>query len=116
MRYILLVCLNLPIILVALLNIVTQYKMKKISPERFKYQLLLWLVILIVLTSSFPIYNYVRGDAILDSSKLSLFDIAQTTVIVYLIYIINNQRRKIEQVEKFTRDLHQEVSIRLSKK
>lgn len=116
MRYIILVLLNLPVILLALINIVTHYKMKKVERRRFRFQIILWLVILIVLVSSFPLYNYLIGKAILDSSELSLFDIVQTTAIVYLLYIVNDHRRKIERDERTIRDLHQEISIRLSEK
>lgn len=116
MRYIILVLLNLPVILLALVNIVIQYKMKRFSPTRFRRQIILWLVILIALVGSFPAYNYISGNPILDSSELSLFDIAQTTIIIYMVYTLNNQRRRIEQNERMTRDLHQEISIRLMSK
>jgi len=115
MRYILLVLLNLPIILIALTNIVTQYKMNKITKQRFSRQLVIWLIILAVLIGSFPIYNYILGEPLFDSSKLSLLDVVQTTAIVYLFYIANDLRRRITQSEKIVRDLHQEISIKLSK-
>lgn len=115
MRYIVLVLLNVPIILLALVNIITQYKTKGVNARRFRFQILLWVVILIVLVSSFPLYNYTSGKPILDSSELSLFDIVQTTAIIYLFYIINDHRRKIERSERIIHDLHQEISIKLSK-
>ena len=116
MRYVILVLLNIPIILLALVNIITQYKTRKMSVRRFRQQIILWLVILVVLVGSFPAYNHMNGKYILDSSELSLFDIIQTTAIVYLIYIINNHRRKLEQNERLIRELHQEISIKLSSK
>ena len=116
MRYIILILLNAPIIILALVNIITQYKLGRISTRRFHHQLVLWLIIITVLVASFPAYNRLNGKALFDSSSLSLFDIVQTTVIIYLIYIINNFRRKIEQNERTLRDLHQELSIRLSEK
>lgn len=114
MRYVILVLLNVPIILLALMNIITQYKMKRIPSTRFRHQFLLWLIILVVLISSFPIYNLLNGRTLLDSRELSSFDIAETTVLILLFYIVNNQRRKIEENERMTRDLHQELSIKLS--
>lgn len=114
MRYILLVALNLPAILMALVDIVTKYKLKKVSKRRFRHQIILWTIILVVLLSSFPVYNLLMGRPTLDSQELSFFDIAEITAIVYLIYVINNQRQKIERNEKMTRDLHQELSIKLS--
>lgn len=114
MRYIILVVLNLPVILLAFMNIVTQYKMRKISKTRFQKQTLLWLVILATLTLSFPLYNLASSRELLDSSELSLFDTVEITAIIFLIYSLNNQRRKIEQTEKNLRNLHQELSIKLS--
>ena len=116
MRYLLLVLLNVPVILLALTNIITQYKLGKASKRRFHRQLFLWLVLLVVLIGSFPVYNHLSGRAPLDSSDLSVFDIVQTTAIVLLVYITNNQRQKIEGAERRVRDLHQELSIKLSRK
>ena len=116
MRYVILVLLNAPIILLALFNIITQYKLKKVSSQRFRHQLFLWSLILIVLVLSFPLYNYITGNPILDSSELSLFDIIQTTAIIFLIYILKSQRQKNENIEKTLKELHQELSIKLSDK
>ena len=116
MRYLALVLLNVPIILAALINIVTQYKLRKVSPARFRHQLIIWLILMIVLIGSFPLYNISIGHPPLDSSELSLFDILQTTAIILLFYIVNNQRQRIDQNERRLRDLHQELSIRLSQK
>jgi hypothetical protein len=114
MRYIFLVTLNLPVILLAIANIVTLYKMNKISKLRFRTQLTIWILTLIVLIGSFPVYNHFAGAPIFDSHDLSLLDVIQTTAIVYLFYIANDLRRRLDKSEKIVRDLHQELSIRLS--
>jgi hypothetical protein len=102
--------------MLALFNILTQYKMNKVTKKRFQHQLILWLVILFVLICSFPFYNYLVGKPLLDSAELSLFDIVQTTAIIMLFYGANSQRQKIDRAEKTIRDLHQEISIKLSEK
>ena len=114
MRYTILVILNIPVIMLALFNILTQYKMKKVTKRRFQHQVILWLVILVVLICSFPFYNYLAAKPLLDSAELSLFDIVQTTAIIMLFYGANSQRQKIDRAEKTIRDLHQEISIKLS--
>ncbi len=114
MRYIVLLILNIPIISLALLNFVTRYKLGKIDNVRFRRQIVLWLVLLVAIISSFPLYNLLTGRAILDSSGLSFFDIIQTTMIILLLYIVNNQRQKTERIERNFQDLHQELSIKLS--
>lgn len=114
MRYLILILLNLPIIVVALVNIVTQYKLRKVSTSRFRHQLLMWLVIMIILISSFPLYNILNDNDPFSSDELSLFDIVQTTAIIFLVYAANNQRQRLDQNERRLRELHQELSIRLS--
>ena len=114
MRYLILILLNVPIILLALVNIVTQFKLKKVSRYRFRNQIFIWLSVLIVVIGSFPVYNLLVGRPALDSHELSLFDIVEVTAIVFLFYMFNNQRQRIDQNEKRLRDLHQELSIRLS--
>ena len=114
MRYGILVLLNLPVILLAFTNLITRYKVGKMNTAKFRKQILLWLVLFAVLVSSFPIYNFMSGRPLLDSQELSAFDIIQTTAIIGLIYIVNNQRQKVEQTERYLRDFHQELSIKLS--
>ena len=114
MRYLILILLNVPIILLALVNIVTQFKLKKVSRYRFRNQIFIWRSVLIVVIGSFPVYNLLVGRPALDSHELSLFDIVEVTAIVFLFYMFNNQRQRIDQNEKRLRDLHQELSIRLS--
>lgn len=116
MRYLVLVLLNLPVVLLALINLVTRYKTGRISRRKFQWQILLWTVVTLVIVSSFPIYNLIVSREPFESSKLSSFDIVQTTVIVFLIYTINTLRQKLEWTETRLRDLHQELSIMLSGK
>lgn len=78
--------------------------------------MILWAVLLLVLIFAFPLYNVFMERALLDSEELSLFDIIQTTAIIFLIFVINNMRQKNEWNEKRIRELHQEVSIKLSSK
>jgi hypothetical protein len=115
MRYLLLIALNLPVILIALVNALTQYKLKKTTKRHFTHQLIMWFIITLVLCGSFPVYNLLTSRPIFQSDSFSTFDIAQTTAIIYLIYLINHQRQRIDQTEKTLRELHQEISIKLSK-
>lgn len=114
MRYLILVLLNLPVVLLALVNLVTRYKTGKNSRRKFKQQSFLWATVTIVIVSSFPIYNLIAGRDPFESSQLSLFDIVEITAIVFLIYTVNTMRQKLESTETRIRDLHQELSIRLS--
>lgn len=114
MRYLLLIILSSPVILLAIINLFTRYKLGKISKQRFRIQLFLWLIVLVVLIGSFPVYNILSSKPPLASGELSIFDIIQTIAIILLLYVANTQRQKIEWTERTLRDLHQELSIILS--
>jgi hypothetical protein len=117
MRYIILILLCMPIAVLARVNAIANYKLNHAtSRRRFLGQLAIWLVIILVIGGSFPVYNAVNGYPLFQSDNFSLFDIAQTTIIVYLIYIINGQRRRIDDINKNMRKLHRELSIKLSAK
>jgi hypothetical protein len=115
-RYLLLFLLNLPFILAAILSQVTQYKMGRSSKQRLGVQLSLWLLILTGLATAEPLYNWLFSSGFTKTESLSLFDVVQITAIVTIFYIANRSRQKVEVLEHRLKDLHQELSIRLSEK
>ena len=114
MRYLVLVLLNIPVVILALLNIVTKFKLGKITLQRYRSQMFLWISITIVVAGSFPLYNYLSNNPIFASNTLTFLDIVQTTAIIFLIYSLGTQHSRLVWLEKRTRDLHQELSIQLS--
>mgnify|MGYP001018712338 CR=1 FL=1 len=116
MRYIILILLNLPIVFLAFLNIITQYKLKKMNNKKFIRQILIWLIISLVIIFAFPVYNLLTGKEMFSSNELSLFDIAEITSIILIFYLVNNQIRKLSTTERRLRELHQELSIIISNK
>jgi hypothetical protein len=108
--------LNLPFILAGLLGAITQYKLGKSSNNRLVAQLFLWVAILGGLIIAEPLYEWLYGQQLTQTEPLSLFDVIQITAIVFVFYIATRTRAKLEDVERRLNDLHQEISIRLSKK
>lgn len=114
-RYLLLFLLNLPFILAALLSAVTQYKLKKSSRRRLIVQVTLWLLIMVGLLVAEPLYQYLYTNELTQTEPLSLFDVIQITAIVVTFYVANRTRLKLDATERRLQDLHQELSIRISK-
>ena len=112
-RYTILLILNTPFILAAILNQITLYKLNKSSKSRLVAQLLLWLIIFVGLFSAQYIYNWLYANNFTATDSLSLFDVIQITAIVALYYIVNRLRQKTEILERKFNDLHQELSIKL---
>ncbi len=113
-RYLLLLLLNLPFILFAILGAITQYKLKRSTKKRLIAQLSTWILVFIGLASAESIYNWLFQHKLTQTEPLSLFDVIQITSIILVFYIANRSHAKIEALEKRVQDLHQELSIRLS--
>lgn len=100
----------------ALLSAITQYKLGKSSRRRTVVQMFVWIVILTGLAIAEPFYEWLYSNELTQTEPLSLFDVIQITAIVVIFYIANRTRVKLEETERRLNDLHQQLSIHLSKK
>lgn len=98
-----------------LLSALTQYKMKRSTGRRFAAMTVIWLVILAGLAFAEPLYSWLFTNNLTVSEPLSLFDVIQITAIVILFYIATRAMAKVTALEKRVQDIHQEISIRLSR-
>lgn len=115
-RYLLLLLLTAPFILLAILETITRYKLGRLGKKRLIIQTIMWSLILVGLASAESIYTWLFQNRLTQTEPLSLFDVIQITAIVIVFYMANRSRAKIEILEKRLQDLHQELSIRLSTK
>lgn len=115
-RYALLVLLNLPFIILAMLGAVTQYKLRRQSRFKLWSQLLFWLCVTAGLIMAEPIYEWLFSNNLTQTEPLSLFDVIQITAIVIVFYIANRAYAKVELLENRLQSLNRELSIRLSDK
>lgn len=114
-RYLLLFLLNLPLVMAGLLSVITRYKLGKISKWRLITQATLWLTILMGLIVAQPLYEWLYSNELTQTEPLSLFDVIQITAIIVTFYMAYRTRSKLEETERRLNDLHQELSILLSK-
>lgn len=114
-RYLLLVLFNIPIILLACTGIITRYKMRKITKKRATGQVVMWLTLLVALALASPVYSFLFDRNLTDTESLSLFDVVQLTLIVFLLYTVNKLTIKHDKNEQRLDSLHKQLSITLSK-
>lgn len=112
-RYFLLLLFNLPFIIAGLINIITQYKLGRIKKSRLIFGIGFWVIIFLGLLFAEPIYTLLFSSGLTASDSLSLFDVVQITAIALLFYMLNQQRLRLELVERRLKSLHQELSIKL---
>lgn len=113
-RYLILVLLNTPLIITALVGALVNYKTGALARRSFIRQIVLWLVIFAGLAGAKPIYELLFSKGLTATEPLSLFDVIQITGIIIVLYIATRSRIKLEATERRLQDLHQELSIRLS--
>jgi len=113
-RYLILVILNTPLVIVGILNALTSYKLNHIGKRRLILRITLWLIIFTGILFVQPLYNFLFSHRLTQTEPLSLFDVIQITGIILAFLIANHAYTKADTLERRIQDLHQELSIRLS--
>jgi len=88
--------------------------MGKYSRKKYIGQTIIWLLILTGLASSKLIYDFLFANRLTHTEPLSLFDVIQTTGIIFVLFISNRSRIKLETLERRVQDLHSELSIKMA--
>ncbi|MCB9822878.1 hypothetical protein H6800_01220 [Candidatus Nomurabacteria bacterium] len=114
-RYLILILLNAPLIIAALLGNLVNFKLGKLSFRKYIGQTIIWIAILLGLVFAGPIYEFLFTNDLTQTEPLSLFDVVQITGIIVVLFMSNRSRIKLQNLEKRVQDLHQELSIRLSR-
>jgi hypothetical protein len=107
--------LNTPLIIAGLINALASYKLQHTSRRRFLLRVFLWLVIFVGLLFIKPVYSFLFSNNLTHTEPLSLFDVMQITGIIFTLFIANKAYSKVDLLERRIQDLHQELSIQLSK-
>lgn len=115
-RYLILVILNIPLVIAAITNAFVSYKMKHITRRRLIIKIIFWIVLLLGLIFTEPIYNWLYSEGLTQTEALSLFDVILITATLYIFFLLNKLYVKVDVLDKRVQDLHQELSIKLSNK
>lgn len=113
-RYLLLVLFCLPLIIAGLAGALVDFKTKVLSRNRFILNTVFWLIVLGGLISARFIYLWLYTHHHTTTSSMSLFDVIEFTAIIYLLYGLSRARARQMVAERRLRDMHRELSIRLS--
>lgn len=114
-RYLLLVILNTPLIVAGMVNAVVSFKLGRSGRRRLIFRLVLWGLIFLGLLFTKSIYDFLFSNHLTETEPLSLFDVIQITGIILVFLIANQAYNRVDLLERRIQDLHQELSIRLSK-
>lgn len=113
-RYLILIILNAPLIIAAMINTLVGFKLGRMTRRRFILGLSFWMILLVGLICVQPLYTFLFSNNLTETEPLSLFDVLQITGIIFTLLIANKAYGKVDVLERRVQDLHQELSIRLS--
>ena len=112
-KYLLLILINAPIVLLGIVRAITRYKTKpaRISKNKAVYEVLFWLSIGVALSFAQPIYNALVRYNLTDSTPMSLFDVAVLTLFVFALLLIVETNEELTSLKKTVSRLHEKLAI-----
>lgn len=112
-KYLLLVLINAPIVLLGIVRAITRYKTKpaRISKNKAIYEVVFWLSIGVALSFAQPIYNALVRYNLTDSTPMSLFDVAVLTLFVFALLLIVETNEELTSLKKTVSRLHEKLAI-----
>lgn len=112
-KYLLLVLINTPIVLIGIMRAITRYNTKpaRISKNKAVAEVVFWLSIGVALSFAQPIYNAAVRYNLTDSTPMSLFDVAVLTLFVFALLLIVETNEELTALKKTVSRLHERLAI-----
>lgn len=112
-KYLLLVLINSPLVLIGIVRAITRYKTKpaRISKNKAVVEVIFWVSIGVALSFAQPIYNALVRYNLTDSTPMSLFDVAVLTLFVFALLLIVETNEELTALKKTVSRLHEKLAI-----
>lgn len=111
-KYVILVLINLPLLLVGIVSAVTDYKASRtISRRKCIALVIFWLSIGVALMFAEPLYDSLIRQNLTDSPPMSLFDIALLTTVVFCLLLIVKINERLGALNQKLSRIHERLAI-----
>lgn len=110
-RYVLLIILNAPVLLLGIVGALTNYKTSRISRRRCYWQVIFWVLVGVGLVFVEPAYNILIRHNLTNSTPMSLFDIVLLTGIIFCLLLIKSTNEKLAILTKKFSRMHENLVI-----
>lgn len=115
-KYVLLIILNMPFVLLGLFKAYARLSANRISRLQFLIRTFFWVAIGLCIIFARSIYDFLQTHQLTDSQPLSLVDVVLATGVIFCIFLCVRLYSKVEMLDQRLTDLHQELSIRMSER
>lgn len=110
-KYVLLVLINVPLIMLGIISAITGYKTSRISRNRAMFQILMWLFIGLLLVAVQPFYDILVKSHLTDSPSLSVFDIVLLSAVLFCLLLVKRTNEKVDVLRKKVSRMHENIVI-----
>lgn len=110
-KYVLLILINLPLLVIGIIDAVSSYKTGRMSRRRCIVQVIGWLSIGVGLMLLEPLYNTLIRYNLTNSAPLSLFDIVLLTLLLFCLFLIKKSNETITRLNRKLSRLHESIVI-----
>jgi hypothetical protein len=115
-KYALLIILNTPVVIYGVAKAFGSYKKGRIKKVGLGLRLAFWGLILAGLVFAEELYNFLVVRGLTDSSPLSIADVVVVTGLSFCLFLILRLYSKLDTSERRFTELHERLSIELSKR
>lgn len=110
-KYAILVIINLPLLLIAVIGTLANYNTKHISRKRMIFEFCFWVIIGLLLILIEPIYNTLLRHHITNSTPMSIFDVVLLTLIILCLLLIKSLSDKLIKFNRKISRIHEAIVI-----
>lgn len=113
-KYVLLVALNAPFIIYAIIKSTIYYRDGVYTRSQLLFRLFFWIGCLLMLIFAKPIYDFLRGNRLTDSPPLSIADVLLTTACFLSLTMIIRLYARLEKAEQKLTNLNEALALKKS--
>jgi hypothetical protein len=112
-KYLLLVLINAPIVLIGMARAITRYKTKpaRISKNKCVIEVVFWLSIGVGLIFIEPLYNELIHHNLTDSPPMSIFDVVLLTLFIFCLLLIVETNEELTAQRRTISRIHEKLAI-----
>jgi predicted membrane channel-forming protein YqfA (hemolysin III family) len=110
-KYAILVIVNLPLLFIAIVGTLTNYKTGRISRKKATTEVLFWLAIGLLLVLVEPLYNTLIRHNLTNSAPMNIFDVGLLTLFVLSLLFIKQSNEKVSQLNKKVARMHESIVL-----
>jgi hypothetical protein len=110
-RYVLLVIINIPLLVVGIVSALTHYNTRRISKKRCIAEVVFWVLVGIGLIFVEPVYNVLVRHNLTNSTPMSLFDMILLTLILFCLLFIKSTNERTASLQRKISRMHENIAI-----